>query len=39
VLNDYRAILRGIFARLYGLEPEQVLRVFPQSRAVELGLL
>ena len=39
VLTDYRALLGGIFARFYGLRPEQVLRIFPQVRPVELGIL
>ncbi len=39
VLNDYRAVLGGLFARLWGLSPEQVQRVFPASAPVDLALL
>lgn len=39
VLTDYRAMLGGLFARLYGLDPEQIARIFPGARAVDLGLV
>lgn len=39
VLNEYRAVLGGLFARLYGLDAAQIGRVFPQSSARDLGLL
>jgi uncharacterized protein (DUF1501 family) len=39
VLNDYRALLGGLFARLWGLTPGQVAQVFPESKALELQLV
>ena len=39
VLNDYRAVLGGVFARLYGLRPAQVERVFPGSATKDIGLV
>ncbi|HKT74425.1 MAG TPA: DUF1501 domain-containing protein [Steroidobacteraceae bacterium] len=39
VLNDYRAVLGGLFASLWGLSGEQVQQVFPASRPVDLGLV
>jgi uncharacterized protein (DUF1501 family) len=39
VLNEYRAVLGGLFASLWGLSPEQVQRVFPGSASVELKLV
>jgi len=39
VLNDYRAVLGGLFRRMYGLTPAQVDRVFPGARPIELGLV
>jgi uncharacterized protein (DUF1501 family) len=39
VLNEYRAILGGLFATLWGLSPEQVQRVFPASTPVDLKLV
>lgn len=39
VLNDYRAVLGGLFASLWGLSSEQVQRVFPGSAAVDLKLV
>jgi uncharacterized protein (DUF1501 family) len=39
VLNDYRAVLGGLFARLYGLERAQLTNVFPGSTAQDLALL
>jgi uncharacterized protein (DUF1501 family) len=38
VLNEYRASLGGLFARMYGLNAAQLDQVFPGSRAVDLGL-
>lgn len=32
VLNEYRTLLGGLFARLYGLNAEQLARVFPGAR-------
>jgi uncharacterized protein (DUF1501 family) len=39
VLNDYRAVLGGLFASLWGLSAEQVQRVFPSSTPVDLRLV
>jgi uncharacterized protein (DUF1501 family) len=32
VLNEYRAVLGGLFQRLYGLDAEALARVFPQTQ-------
>jgi uncharacterized protein (DUF1501 family) len=39
VLNEYRAVLGGLFAALWGLSGEQVQRVFPASAPVGLNLV
>jgi uncharacterized protein (DUF1501 family) len=39
VLNEYRAVLGGLFAALWGLSPDQVQRVFPNSTPVNLNLV
>ncbi|MGH8261496.1 MAG: DUF1501 domain-containing protein [Steroidobacteraceae bacterium] len=39
VLNDYRAVLGGLFARLWGLRSDQCRRVFPQVEPRDLGLV
>jgi uncharacterized protein (DUF1501 family) len=39
VLTDYRSMLGGLFARIYALNTEQIARVFPQTPAVDLGLI
>ena len=39
VLNDYRAVLGGLFARLWGLEPDRLERVFPQAAPTDLGFV
>lgn len=39
VLNDYRAVLAGLFARLYGLSPAQNEQIFAGIKAKDLGLL
>lgn len=39
VLNEYRAVLGGMFARLYGLSPAQVQTVFPGSTPTDLALV
>ena len=39
VLNEYRAVLGGLFARLYGLNAGQLERVFAGVRPADLGLL
>jgi len=39
VLNEYRAVLGGLIARLYGLDAAQVARVFPGAPAKDLSLI
>ena len=39
VLNEYRAVLGGVFQRLYGLNTARLERVFPGARPAELGLV
>jgi uncharacterized protein (DUF1501 family) len=39
VLNEYRAVLGGIFARMYGLDPAQLAGVFPQAKSRDLALV
>jgi uncharacterized protein (DUF1501 family) len=39
VLNEYRAMLGGVFARLYGLDAARLESVFPGARPRDLGLV
>ena len=39
VLNDYRAVLAGLFGRLYGLSRADLGKVFPDSVSSDLGIL
>lgn len=39
VLNEYRAVLGGLFARMYGLNAAQIDRIFPGAKALDLGLV
>lgn len=39
VLNEYRAVLGGLFAALWGLTPKQVQQVFPASTPVDLKVI
>ncbi len=39
VLNDYRAVLGGLFRRLYALDDSRLAQVFPGSRAHDIGLV
>ena len=39
VLNDYRAVLGGLFRSLWGLSPDQCTRVFQQVAPVDLKLV
>jgi uncharacterized protein (DUF1501 family) len=39
VLNNYRAVLAGMFARLWGLDASQLERIFPRAKAVDLRLV
>ena len=39
VLNEYRAVLGGLFGRLYGMDSAQLARIFPQARPKDLALV
>lgn len=39
VLTDYRALLGGLFTRLWGLDAQRIQAVFPGSRPVDLQLV
>ncbi len=39
MLNEYRAVLGGLFATLWGLSTEQIQRVFPAATPVNLNLV
>ena len=39
VLNDYRAVLGGLFRSLWGLSGEQCARVFPKTAPLDLRLI
>jgi len=39
VLNDYRAVLGGLFRSLWGLSAARCAQVFPQVQARDLGLV
>ena len=39
VLNDYRSVLGGLFARMYGLNAAAVAQVFPGAKAADLRLV
>ena len=39
VLNEYRALLAGLFGRMYGLSPAMLDAVFPGARARDLKLV
>lgn len=39
VLNNYRDVLGGLMRKLWGLRNDQLQSVFPQARAVDLGLV
>jgi uncharacterized protein (DUF1501 family) len=39
VLNDYRAVLGGVFRTMWGLTPEQSARIFPQVPPKDLKLV
>jgi uncharacterized protein (DUF1501 family) len=38
VINEYRAVLGGLFARVYGLQGDRAQKVFPGTRPKDLGL-
>jgi uncharacterized protein (DUF1501 family) len=39
VLNEYRAIFAGLFARLYGLNSTEIDKIFPGVRQRDIGLV
>ena len=39
VFNDYRAVLGGLFGRIWGLNPKQLSQVFPATIPNDLGLI
>jgi uncharacterized protein (DUF1501 family) len=39
VLNEYRALLGGLFEQLYGLDASRLSSIFPSSFANDVGLL
>lgn len=39
VLNEYRAVLGGLFSRMYGLDSKQIERIFTDVKARDLGLV
>jgi uncharacterized protein (DUF1501 family) len=39
VLTEYRAMLGGLFKRIYGLDDSGLDRVFPRTRPIDIGLI
>src|SRR5579871_6332357 len=39
VLNEYRALLGGLFRRIYGLTPDRLQKVFPDVEPKDLGVV
>ena len=39
VLNEYRSLLGGLFARMYGLNTAQLQQIFPTSQPGRLQLV
>ncbi len=39
VLNEYRAVLAGLFGKIYGLNADQLQQVFTQVKPVDIGLV
>jgi len=39
VLNEYRAVFGGLFARMYGLNPQQLDRIFSGVKPRDIGLV
>jgi uncharacterized protein (DUF1501 family) len=39
VLNDYRAVLGGLFVRLWGLSADRLDKVLPRAAPADLGLV
>jgi uncharacterized protein (DUF1501 family) len=39
VMNEYRAMLGGMFRRIYGLQPDRLQKVFPGVQPKDLGVI
>ena len=39
VLNEYRAVMAGLFGRMFGLSGNELDRVFPGVQAHDIGLI
>jgi len=39
VLNEYRALLGGLFGRLYGLDTGELAHVFPGAVPSDIGII
>jgi len=39
VLNEYRAVLGGLFRRMYGMSASEIAAIFPDARARDIGLV
>src|SRR5262249_23878878 len=39
VINEYRALLGGLFARVYGLQADRLQKIFPGAASKDLGLV
>ncbi len=39
VINEYRSLLGGLFARIYGLNNNQLERIFPGAKSRDFGIL
>ena len=39
ILNEYRAVLGGMFARMYGLSGKQIERIFPGASRQDVDLI
>lgn len=39
VLNNYRALIGGIFAKAYGINQTQLQKIFPSSQPLDMGLI
>jgi len=39
VLNEYRSVLGGLFAKLYGLSATDVATIFPSAKPRDIGLV
>jgi hypothetical protein len=39
VLNEYRAVLAGLFGKIYGLNAADLATIFPGAKAKDIGLV